>query len=83
MRPSVSVLDAAVAAFGLVSLFGAPVCDRALPAADLDVLPVDPDDSVCDAFVAAGLLVTLEAFFAMILCSCVITIKPTQIYNTA
>ncbi|WP_197230976.1 hypothetical protein [Novipirellula artificiosorum] len=74
MRPSVSVLDAAVAAVLLVCFFGAPVCDNALPAADLDVLPVEPDDSVVDAFFATGLLVTFEFFFAMFLYSCDVTI---------
>ena len=54
VRPSVSVLDAAVAAFALVCFFGASVCDNALPAADLDALLVDPDESVCDAFFATG-----------------------------
>jgi len=58
-------LDAAVAAAALVCFFGAAVCDKALPAADFDALPVDSDDNVCDAFVATCSLVTFEFFLAM------------------
>ena len=78
-----SVLDAAVAAFALVCFFGASVCDNALPAADLDALLVDPDESVCDAFFATGLLVTFEDFFTMILCCCEMMIGPTQTFITS
>ena len=65
VRPSVSVLEAAVAASGLVCFLGFDVCDSALAAADLDVLPVALDASVFDAFVATDLLVVFVFFFAM------------------
>lgn len=40
MRPSLSVFDAALAAFELVWRFGVPVCDNALPEDVLVVAPV-------------------------------------------
>jgi hypothetical protein len=39
-RPSRSAFDAAVAAVADVTLVGDAACDRALPAADLEVAPV-------------------------------------------
>jgi hypothetical protein len=52
VRPSRKTFDAAFAAFGDVT-FVVFLCDRALPAADFDALPVPPDVSVFDAFDAA------------------------------
>lgn len=62
VRPSVKVLDAAVAASLPVCFFGA-ACDSALPAADLDDFPVDSDAKVREASVATESLVTFEFFF--------------------
>ncbi len=50
--------DAELAAFLDVTFFGAFVCDKALPAATFDFLPVDLLLSVVDAFFAALGLVT-------------------------
>ena len=58
-RLSRRTLDAALAAALEVCFFGAPVCDRALPAAVFEPLPVDALLSVCDAFEAAFEPVTL------------------------
>ncbi len=63
VRPSRSVLDAAVAADEDVAFSGALRCDKALPADDLDAFPVAGLDRVFDALVAAGFEVT--SFFAM------------------
>lgn len=60
-RPSRSAFEAAVAAVADVVLLGDEVCDRALPAADLDVVPVDLLPRTLEALVAARGLVTLEA----------------------
>ncbi len=53
VRPSVSVLDAAVAAFLLVCRFGVPVWESAEPDAVLDFAPVAFDASVLEALDAA------------------------------
>lgn len=53
VRPSLSVLDAAEAAFEEVCFFGADFWERALPAAVFDVLPVEPLVSVFAALEAA------------------------------
>lgn len=66
VRPSRSVFEAADAAVWLVCLAGALRCDRALPPAVFDASPVDLLESVLDALVAAGLLVTLR-FLDMVL----------------
>lgn len=63
VRPSRSVLDAAVAAADEVELAGALRWDRALPAADLEALPVSGLDRVLEALLAAVLEVT--TFLAM------------------
>lgn len=61
MRPSVIVLDAALAALADVTLGGAAVCDKALAAADFDLAPVDSLRMTLDAFVEALAPVTLVA----------------------
>ncbi len=53
VRPSRNTPEAALAACGDVVLFGALVCERALPAALRDLAPVEPLVSVFDAFDAA------------------------------
>jgi len=58
--PSLKTFDAALAAFFEVSLLGAFVWDKALPAADLDFRPVDLFRSVFDALLAAFGLVTFD-----------------------
>jgi len=56
--PSDRVFEAAVEAFVDVCLFGAFRCDKALPAAVLDLLPVDLLLKVLEAALAALLPVT-------------------------
>ncbi|MCX6177778.1 MAG: hypothetical protein NT163_00085 [Chlorobiales bacterium] len=51
--PSLSTFEAAVAAFALVCFFGDLVCDNALAAAALELVPVDLLVRVFDALVAA------------------------------
>ena len=58
--PSRKTFDAALAAFFEVTLLGAFVCDKALPAAVLDLRPVDLLLSVFDALLAAFGLVTFD-----------------------
>lgn len=65
VRPSLSVLAAADAAFLLVCLGGALVWERALPAEAFDVLPVDLDVKVWEALLAACLLVTFVFLLAI------------------
>jgi hypothetical protein len=60
VRPSLSVFDAAEAAFAEVTLLGAFRCERALPPAALDLVPVDPLRIVFDAAVAARRPVTFD-----------------------
>ncbi|MBE0548491.1 MAG: hypothetical protein IH627_12770 [Rubrivivax sp.] len=60
-RPSRRAFEAAVAAVADVTLEGADACDRALPAADLEVVPVDLLPRTLEALVAARGLVILEA----------------------
>ena len=67
MRPSLSVLDAVDAACLLLCLEGALVCDRALPAADFEALPVDFDVRVREDLLAAFLLVTFVVFLAIVI----------------
>ena len=55
VRPSRKVLDAADAAFDEVSLFGVPVCERALPAEDFEDFPVDLLVNVLEALLEAPL----------------------------
>lgn len=62
--PSLKVFDAADAAGALVTFFGALVCDRAEPAAVLELSPVDFGRITLDAFEAAVGCVVLE-FFVM------------------
>ena len=69
VRPSLRVLDAAVAALGLVCLDGDFVCDRALAAADFEAAPVDFDVSVCEDLLAAFLLVTFGFLLAIMFSS--------------
>lgn len=65
--PSRKTFDAALAALFEVTLLGAFVWDKALPAAVLDLRPVDLLLSVFDAFLAAFGLVTFD--FAIFFCS--------------
>lgn len=60
-RPSRSAFEAAVAAVAEVTLDDDDACESALPAADLEVAPVDLLPRTADALVAARGLVTLEA----------------------
>jgi hypothetical protein len=50
VRPSLSVLDAAVAAVLPVCFDDVLACERALAAAVFDVFPVEPEAKVFDAF---------------------------------
>ena len=67
VRPSLRVFEAADAALGCVCFFGALVCDNALADADFGSLPVDLEESVSDALVATGLLVTLLLDFLVMI----------------
>lgn len=60
-RPSRNAFEAAVAAVADVTLAGDDACDSALPAADLEVAPVELLPRTPEALVAARGLVTLEA----------------------
>ena len=64
VRPSLSVFDAAEAAFDEVCFLGAFDCDRALPAAGFDFFPVDVYFNVFEAADAAFFRVTF--FFAIL-----------------
>ena len=59
MRPSRKVFEAALAAFFDVTFLGAFVCDKALPAADFELFPVEDFFKVFDALLAAFFPVTL------------------------
>ena len=58
--PSRRTADAAFAAFGDVTRFGALVCDSALPAAVFDFTPVEEERSVFDELRAAAGRVTFD-----------------------
>lgn|GEM_PF-3148700 len=58
VRPSRNTLEAAVAALDDVCFLGAEVCDKALPDAAFEALPVLFDVKLEDAFDATFLLVT-------------------------
>ena len=60
VRPSDRVFEAAVAVLVEVCLFGAFRCDKALPAAVLDLFPVDLLLKVLEAALAALLRVTFS-----------------------